>query len=306
MRIVVTGAAGFIGTPLSASLILRGHELTILTRTIRRTASRSARVQHVEWKPSDETSFVAEIDGCDAVINLAGENIAARRWTRKQKEKILTSRVLATRSLVRSIQKASRKPKILISASAMGYYGPRGDEPLDETASCGEGFLASTCKAWEAHAVRAEDFGVRVVRLRIGVVLGKDGGALRKMVPPFKLFLGGWLGSGRQWMSWIHIEDAVRLIDTCLSNDGLRGPVNVTAPEPVTNKVFSIALAQVLRRPCLMPVPPFALKLLLGEMAEELLLKGQRVIPKKVLDVGFEFRFPEIHGALEHILGAQK
>lgn len=306
MRIVITGATGFIGTPVSASLILKGHELTILTRRIRRTASRSARVRHVEWNPADETSFIDEIDGCDAVVNLAGENIAARRWTRKQKERILKSRILATRGLVRSIQRASQRPRVLINASAMGYYGPRGDELLDETASSGEGFLASTCKAWEAHAVRAEEFGVRVVRLRIGVVLGKEGGALAKMVPPFKLFLGGWLGSGKQWMSWIHLEDVVRLIDTCLNNDGLRGPVNVTAPEPVTNKVFSTALAQVLRRPCLMPVPPFALRLLLGEMADELLLKGQRVIPKKALDAGFEFRFPKIHRALEHILGAQK
>ncbi|OGX06577.1 MAG: TIGR01777 family protein [Omnitrophica bacterium RIFCSPLOWO2_12_FULL_50_11] len=306
MKIVITGATGFIGTPLSGLLICAGHHLTILTRALRRTASRSAHVQHVEWNPADEAGVVARVDGCDAVINLAGENIAARRWTKKQKEKILTSRVSATQCLVRSIQKAGVKPRVLISTSAMGYYGPRGDESLDETAPCGKGFLASTCKAWEAHAVRAEDFGVRVVRLRIGVVLGKGGGALEKMTPPFKCFLGGWLGSGEQWMSWIHLEDVVRLIDACLTNGNLKGPVNVTAPEPVTNKVFSIALAEALNRPCLMPVPSFALKVLFGEMADELLLKGQRVIPRKALDMGFEFRFPEIHGALESIFGVQQ
>lgn len=303
MKIVIAGATGFIGAPLSELLIRSGHELTLLTRRIRPTASLSARVRHVAWNPEDETSIVEEVGACDAVINLAGESVANKRWTKSQKEKILTSRVNATQILVRSIQKAKTKPNVLINASAMGFYGPRGDEVVDETDHVGDDFLARVCKAWEAHAIRAEDFNLRVVRLRIGVVLGKGGGALAKILPPFNLFIGGWLGSGNQWLSWIHLEDAVRLIDFCLTNDRARGAINLTAPEPVTNKQFSQALARTLKRPCVAPVPSLALKLLIGQMASELLLKGQRVIPKKALELGFSFRFPEIRSTLENLLG---
>jgi uncharacterized protein len=302
MKIVISGATGFVGTPLSEQLIRNGHELTILTREVRRTASRSARVRHVTWNPENEGSIVKEVDGSDTVINLAGEPIAAKRWTRAQKEKILTSRVNATHVLARSVKQAKDKPRIFINASAVGFYGPRANETLDETAHAGEGFLASTCKAWEAHAIRVADFGVREVRLRFGVVLEMNGGAMQKLLPPFKMFVGGWLGSGNQWMSWIHRDDVVRAIDFCLTDDDVKGAVNVTAPQPVTNKAFSIVLAQVLQRPCLLPAPSIAMRLMLGEMAQELLLTGQRVTPKKLIDAGFSFRFPEIRGTLESIL----
>jgi len=301
MKIVIAGATGFIGTPLSESLIRQGHELVILTRRIPETASRSAKVRYQSWRPEDETSTVEEVGDCDAVINLAGESVAQKRWTKTQKEKILTSRVNATQILVRSIERASQKPKVLINASAVGYYGPRGDEVIGEDESCGRGFLAGTCKAWEAHAIRAEDFGLRVVRLRIGVVLGKGGGALQKMVLPFQMFLGGWLGSGNQWLSWIHLEDVVNLITFCLTNEAMKGPVNLTAPEPVTNRVFSRELAKALHRPCLAPVPPFALKLLMGDMATELLLAGQRVMPKRAVQSRFPFRFPKLLAAFRSI-----
>jgi uncharacterized protein len=302
MKIVVTGATGFIGRQLSELLIRGGHELILLTRMLRHTASRSKQVQYVIWNPADETSVVNEVDGADAVINLAGESIAAKRWSKKQKERLLTSRVNATQIVAKSIQRASQKPKILLSASAVGFYGPRGNESIYEDGKTGHGFLAQTCQAWEAHAIRVEDFGSRVVRLRIGVVLGRGGGALEKILPPFRMFAGGTLGNGHQWMSWVHLNDIVRAIEFCLTHQEVRGAINLTAPAPVTNKAFSIVLAQLLKRSCFALVPPIALKLLMGEMADELLLQGQRVIPKKLLDAGFVFHYPELRGALEHIL----
>jgi uncharacterized protein len=302
MKIVIAGATGFVGTPLSALLIQEGHELTILTRKIQKTASRSKRVRHIEWNPEDESSVVREVDGTDAIINLAGESVVKKRWTKHQKKIIVTSRCNATQILVRSIRDAKSKPKVLLNASAVGFYGPRSGISLDESATPGKGFLANTCKAWEAHAVRAKDFGVRVVRLRIGAVFGKSGGALEKIVPPFRMFVGGALGSGNQWVSWIHLQDVVHIIHFCLTHESISGVVNVTAPQPVTNKVFSLVLAQVLKRPCLVPVPSIALKLLVGEMADELLVVGQRAIPKKMTEAGYVFQYPEIRGALQHIL----
>ncbi|OGW89064.1 MAG: TIGR01777 family protein [Omnitrophica bacterium RIFCSPLOWO2_01_FULL_50_24] len=300
MHIVIAGGTGFVGTPLAELLIRNGHELTLLTRTLRRTASRSAKVRHVEWNPEDESSTVREIDGCDAVINLAGEPIA-ERWSRRQKERIVTSRVNSTQILVHSIRAAARKPSVLINASAVGFYGPRGNESLDENSNGGKGFLASVCKAWEAHAIRAEDFGVRVVRIRIGLVLERSGGALQKMIPPFQMLIGGWLGTGNQWMSWIHRSDLIKLIEFCLTHGEVKGAVNAAAPKPVTNREFSNALARALRRPCWAPVPGFVLRILLGEMAGELLLEGQRVYPHAAPRAGFEFRYSEIREALDAI-----
>lgn len=301
MKIVIGGATGFIGTPLCELLIQNGHEIIILTRTLRRTASHSKLVRHVVWHPEDETSIVKEVDGSDAVINLAGESVVTC-WSKKQKEKILTSRVNATQILVKSIQRAAKKPKTLINASAIGYYGSCGNQQLDADSPAGKDFLASVCKAWEAHAIRAKDFGIRVVRVRIGIVLGKNGGALKKMLPPFKLGLGGWLGDGNQWMSWIHIDDVVRLIEFCLTHEQVRDAVVATSPKPVTNKVFSMVLAQVLKRPCFMPVPAFVLKILLGEMADALLLGSQQMGQKRMLSHGFSFKHLDIRGALEAIL----
>ncbi|MBI4000026.1 MAG: TIGR01777 family protein [Candidatus Omnitrophica bacterium] len=300
MKIVVTGATGFIGRSLTEALTKRGNEIIILSRrTI--SASDNSKIRYVRWNPEDSSSIVSEIDGIDAVINLAGEPIVGKRWSQKQKGKILSSRVNATQIIANSIRKAVNKPKVLINASAVGFYGSRQNELLAEDARSGDGFLAETCKAWEAHAIRVKDFDVRVVWLRTGIVLDKSGGALKMMLPPFKMFLGGWLGNGNQWMSWIAREDLIRLILFCLDHPAAKGPINAVAPQPVTNKAFSFVLAQVLKRPCLMPVPAFALKILLGEMSE-MLLTGQRVIPQKAGELGFSFHYPEIRHALETIL----
>ena len=300
MRLLITGATGFIGQSLTDFLLKEGHELALLTRSLPKAASHPS-TNWVVWSPNDETSIVREVDGIDGVINLAGEPVIGKRWTAAQKEKLLTSRVHATQILVRSIQKAARKPEVLVNASAIGYYGSRASDQLTEDASAGSDFLAGLTKAWEAHAIRAEDFGVRVVRLRIGVVLGKGGGALAKMLPPFRMGLGGWLGNGNQWMSWIHLYDLIRLIEFCLAREAISGAVNAVSPQPVTNKAFSMVLAQVLRRPCLFPVPAFVLKLLLGE-ASQILLSSQRIVSKAALSKGFAFRYPEIRRALESIL----
>lgn len=298
MKILLTGGTGLIGQMFIKAVLEKEHELIVLSRKKRQS---SHRLTYAVWNPEDETSIVSEADGVDAVVNLAGEPIAAKRWSKAQKEKMLTSRVNATQILARSIQKASKKPSVFINASAIGFYGPRGNELLDEAAPAGSGFLTDLCKAWEAHAIRVADFGVRVVRLRIGIVLAREGGALQKMLPPFQLGIGGWLGSGNQWMSWIHVRDVVRLILFCLKTNRIQGAVNATAPQPVTNKAFSMVLAQTIHRPCVAPVPEFALKLLLGEMAA-LLLTGQRVIPKKASELGFSFRHSDIRNALESLL----
>ena len=300
MKIVVAGASGFIGSALTQALLKRGDELILLSRSSR-TSSLPPKLRTVVWNPADETNIVNEVNGVDAVINLAGEPLVGKRWTRNQKEKIVKSRIGSTQIIANSIKKASLKPKVFINASAVGFYGPHGNETLVEDAKAGEGFLAELCKTWEARAIQVEDFNVRVVRLRTGIVLAKEGGALKLMLPPFKMFVGGWLGSGNQWMSWITREDLVRLIMFCLDHEEARGAVNAVAPQPVTNKAFSLVLAQVLKRPCLMPVPAFALKLLLGEVSE-MLLTGQRVLPKKAQALGFSFHNPEIRNALETIL----
>jgi len=300
MKILITGATGFIGQALVNALLKQDHRVIVVSRSARQLESREGRVRHVAWNPEDEKTVLREIDGTDAVINLVGEPIA-QRWTEKRKQKILKSRVQTARIIHQSIKEATVKPQVLINASAVGYYGARGNEALGEEAAPGSGFLAEVCKSWEAHAIRAEDFNVRVVRLRIGVVLDQGGGALKLMLPPFKLGLGGWLGSGNQWFSWIHREDLIQLVLFCLDHELIKGAVNAVSPLPVTNKVFSLVLAQVLKRPCLFPVPAFALKLLMGEMSE-MLLTGQRVVPRKAQEAGFSFQYPDIRKALEEIL----
>ena len=294
MRLLVTGGTGFIGTPLCRTLVRHGHELLILTR------SRSPEVtlpgtRSVAW---DAREWEQAISGVQGVINLAGEPLAAKRWSRGQKRRITESRVQTTRRLVDAIAASSTKPSVLVSASAVGYYGNRADEPLTESSAAGSGFLAKTCQAWEAEAQRAEHVGVRVVRLRIGVVLGPGGGALAKMAPPFQLFLGGPLGSGRQWMSWVHRDDVIGLIEWALTHPQLSGAVNATAPHPVTMRELCTCLGRVLHRPSWAPVPAMILRLGLGEMAE-LLLTGQRVIPDTALRAGYVFRFDDVERALE-------
>ena len=297
MKLVVTGATGFIGTPLCARLLEQGHTLTLFTHGSPRDAG-GATKRWVYWTPGVSGEWGTALDGADGVINLAGEPIAAKKWTHLQRHRIETSRTDGTNSLVQAIARVRVKPKFLISASAVGYYGPRGDETVTEETPPGDDFLSFVCREWEEEAKRAEQLGLRVARLRTGIVLGSGGGALAKMVEPFKLYIGGTLGSGQQWMSWIQLEDHVRLILELIGNTQASGPVNATAPNPVRNKEFCETLGKVLHRPCWAPVPGFALKLVLGDMAN-MLLTGQRVMPAAAQKLGFQFRYPTLEEALQ-------
>ncbi len=301
MRLVLTGGTGFIGTRLRESLVEKGHEVVVLTRQASRENQPGLRTRYFYWNPPEGGAWEKELEGMDGVINLAGEPIVGNRWTQKQKQEILESRAGATQAMVAAIRKTKRKPLFLINASAVGYYGPHGDEELTEGTPHGKDFLAQVCQAWEAHALRAEDFGLRVVRLRIGIVLERGGGALAKMLFPFQLGLGGPLGSGNQWMSWIHREDLIGLIHLLLEKKEVRGAVNATAPHPVRMREFAKTLARVLHRPAVFPVPGFVLRILLGEMAD-LLLTGQRVLPRQALALGYPIKFPGLEEALRAIL----
>jgi uncharacterized protein (TIGR01777 family) len=297
MRLVIAGASGFIGSMLVKSLLKQGHALTLLTR---RPSPNAGQKHWIVWQPGVPGEWEKCVDSADGIINLAGEPIAAKRWTEGQKEKIRHSRIATTRSVVSAIAKARVKPKFFINASAVGFYGPRGDEQLSEDSSAGKGYLAAVCAAWEEEAKRAQELGLRVALLRTGIVLGKGRGALAKMAPPFKLFLGGPLGSGRQWMPWIHIDDVVGMILFLMDNEGASGAFNVTAPNPVTMKDFSEALGNALHRPSWAPVPAFALKLMLGEMAD-MLISGQRATPDAALRLGYRFKYPTIEQALQSL-----
>jgi len=287
MRVLVTGGTGFIGAALCHALTGAGHAVTVVTRDPAHIAAAA-----IGWE-----RVSAAVRETDALVNLAGEPLGSRRWSVRQKELIRQSRVLATRTLVDAIAGAEPRPRVLVNASAVGYYGPRDDEPLDESAGPGAGFLADVCRAWEQEALKAEDLGLRVVRLRLGVVLAADGGALARMLPPFRAFVGGPIGSGRQWMSWIHRDDVTGIVVDALANDGYHGPVNATAPQPVTNRDFAKLLGRTLARPVWLPTPAFALRLALGEMAE-LLLSGQRVLPGIAERLAYQWRYPELSGAL--------
>jgi len=281
---------------LCARLVAQGHALTLLTRGSPDTNTGTQRWLH--WTPGTLRDWDAALDGVDGVINLAGEPIAAKKWTYTQRQRIEKSRIDATRSLVQACAKARQKPRFLINASAVGYYGPRGDDMITEATPPGADFLSLVCQAWEKEAQKAEEMGMRVVRLRLGIVLGPGGGALAKMAQPFRFFLGGPLGSGKQWMSWIQLDDLVRLFLAAIENPAIHGAVNATAPNPVQNKEFSRTLGKVMRRPSWAPVPALALKLALGEMAQ-MLLTGQRVVPAAAEKLGFEFRYADLQAALE-------
>jgi uncharacterized protein (TIGR01777 family) len=280
MNVLLTGSRGLVGSSLMPALAANGHRVTPLS--------------HAQPWP--------ELPRPDAVVHLAGENIATGRWTAEKKARIRDSRVELTRRLCETVAKLSPPPRVVICASAVGFYGNRGDEVLREESAPGAGFLAEVCCDWETATKPAADAGIRVVHLRFGVVLSPAGGALAKMLTPFKLGLGGVLGDGRQWMSWIALDDAVGVIGHALADDALHGPVNVVAPEPATNHDFTRTLARVLLRPAIFPVPAFALRLALGEMADALLLSSQRVEPARLIASGHRFRFPELEGALRHLL----
>jgi uncharacterized protein (TIGR01777 family) len=298
MRVVIAGGSGLLGGLLGDALQREGHDLVVLTRG---QARRNGGTRYVTWTPDGTASgpWTTEIEGASAVVNLAGESIAGHRWTARHKERIRESRVMATRSLVTAIGHAAQPPGVLISGSAVGYYGPCGDEVVTESTLAGGDFLASVAVAWEAEALAAED-RTRVVLIRTGIVLARDGGALPEMLPPFWFGAGGPVGSGRQYWPWIHWRDWVDLARFAIRTPALSGPLNATAPAPVTNRDFARALGRAIRRPAFMPAPAFALRLLLGEMADALLLSGQRAVPAKAEELGFSFTY----GAVDHALQA--
>jgi uncharacterized protein (TIGR01777 family) len=296
MRVAISGSSGLIGTALRRHLANAGHEVVRLVRGAPGPGD-------VTWDPAAGRLDERDLAGIDAVVNLSGAGIGEHRWTDEYKREVLDSRVEATSTLARALADATDGPRVLLSGSAIGFYGDRGDEQLDEGSSRGTGFLAEVCEAWEHATEKAEAAGVRVVHLRTGIVLSPDGGALKKQLPLFKLGLGGRFGAGRQWQSWISIDDEVAAIEHLLTSDA-RGPVNLTAPNPVTNREFADTLARVLRRPSFLPVPSFGPKLLLGgELAEALLFDGQRVLPRVLEHDGYAFAHPQLEPALRALLG---
>ncbi len=298
MRVLVSGATGLIGSALVRGLSADGHAITPVVRP-----SAKGRPDGVLWDPEAGTLDINGLEGHDAVVHLAGENIAGDRWTPERKARIRDSRVGGTRLLCDSLRRLDRPPRVLVCASATGYYGNRGREVLREESPPGEGFLAEVCREWEAATEGAARKGLRVVNLRIGMVLSPEGGALAKMLPAFRAGAGGRIGSGEQYMSWIALPDLVGVIRHALSSASLDGPVNAVAPQPVTNREFTKTLGRVLGRPTVALLPAFAARLLFGEMAEELLLSGARVEPAKLLSSGYRFLHPELEGALRGMLG---
>ncbi|NDD64644.1 MAG: TIGR01777 family protein [Acidobacteria bacterium] len=299
MRVLVTGATGTIGRELCRRLLEQGNEVRVLTR--RAGPSPIPGATAWQWNPLGELPPPEALAGVEAVVHLAGEPVAGGRWTPDLKQRIRDSRVVGTNNLVAAILREAVPPRVLVGASAVGFYGDRGEQPLDESCSRGAGFLCEVCHDWEEAYRPVETVGVRLALLRIGVVLSRSGGALERMLLPFRLGLGGRLGSGRQWFPWIHIDDILGLIELALFNDQISGVVNGVSRQPVTNEQFTVALARALRRPVFLPVPEFALRLLAGEMAS-VVLASQRVIPRAAMSAGYQFRFAEIDSALRDIV----
>jgi uncharacterized protein (TIGR01777 family) len=299
MKILITGATGLIGRAICRRLADEAHQLVVLSRRPEGAGIEGAKV--FRWEPALGPPESGVWEGVDAVIHLAGEPVAASRWTDEQKRRIRDSRVIGTRHLLEGIKEATDRPKILVSGSAVGFYGNRGDEHLDERSAPGQGFLPDVCRQWESEALRGQAMGVRVVLVRTGVVLSTNGGALEKMLLPFKLGLGGRIGDGRQWFPWIHIDDIAGIFCHALFSAGLSGPVNGVAPGIVSNGEFTDALAAALRRPVIFSVPEFVLKIVMGEMAE-VVLHSQRVIPRVAIDSGYRFRFQMLRPALRSLL----
>ncbi len=305
MKIVIAGGTGFLGRPLCTALIGDGHEVVVLTRNAQTRTPDGTRA--VTWDLDRALSpWASELDGAGAVINLSGEPIAGRRWSAAQKRRIEDSRVIATRRLAAAISEASVPPPVFISGSGVGFYGACGSDVVTEATGAGHDFLAGVCRRWEGQAVAASAAQTRVVCLRTGLVLAHDGGALPPMLPPFRLGVGGRLGSGRQYWPWIHRTDWVTLVRFLIASPDAVGPVNATAPTPVTNAEFTTELGRALGRPTYFPVPRLALRILLGEMADSLLLSGQRALPVKAQQLGFTFTYPTLSLALDAVLHHRK
>jgi len=301
MKIILFGGSGFLGSHLIQKLAATGHEVILVTRrpnSLVDTVPASVSVK--SWFPLEGLSSI--INGSDAVVNLIGESIGAKRWSPARKQEILSSRVDTTRSVVNAIGRTTRKPSVLLNASAVGYYGNVPDGEIVETHPSGNDFLADVCARWEAEALKVEQFGVRVVMPRSGLVLSDDGGALPRMLLPFRLFAGGTLGSGKQWVPWIHIDDEVNAMIYALGNSEISGPINSTAPEAVTMKQFCAAIGKAMHRPSWAPVPAFVLRTILGEMADALVLGGQKAVPTRLLESGFEFKYRKVEEAFRSIL----
>jgi uncharacterized protein (TIGR01777 family) len=304
MRILVSGSSGFLGTAIVESLAGQKHQVVRIVRP--GTAAKNAgpdRAQEVTWDPVAGQFGAAAAEEADALIHLAGASIADGRWSASRKKVIRTSRIDATRHLIGALAKLQSPPRIIVAASAVGYYGNRGDETLTEQSTPGNDFLAEACREWEAETARGAEFGARVVSLRFGIILAAHGGALPKMALPFKLGAGGRLGNGRQWMSWLTLAEVVNIVHFALANSQLAGPVNAITPNPVRNGEFTAVLAKTLHRPALFPAPAFALRLALGEMADGLLLASQRVIPSKLTNASYRFQQADLAGALANVLG---
>ena len=302
MKVVIAGGSGFLGRALSGHLVARGHEVVILTRGAHLPGSTGAKA--VEWHPDGSPNpgaWANEIDGAGAIVNLSGAGLADKRWSRRRKEELRQSRIQPTRSLVAAIRAAAVKPAVFVQGSAVGFYGASDEQVIDESFPPGQDFFGQLCVAWEAEAHPAAALGCRLVIVRSGVVLGHGGGALEKLIPPFRFFVGGPIASGRQYMSWIHLADWIAFVTMALETPSVSGVVNATAPTPVTNEDFSRALGRALRRPSWLRVPGFALRLLVGEVADQALIVGQRVVPKRAQEMGFAFKYPDVDSALAQV-----
>jgi len=298
MKVLITGSSGLVGSALTDFFVANGDEVIRLLR-------RSARADSPVWDPENGEIDLAGVRDISAVVHLAGDNLGEGRWNVRKKNSILNSRVKGTQLLSEFFAATEHKPNVIVSASAVGYYGNRGEERVDEASELGKGFLADVCRQWEEATASAVDVGIRVANLRLGLILSAEGGALKKMLLPFRIGLGGVIGSGKQYMSWVSIDDVTGMIQHIIANKAVRGPVNLVSPNPVSNREFTKTLGQVLNRPTIFPMPAFAARIAFGEMADELLLSSTRVIPKKLMDSSYEFRHPELGDAFEHLLNRE-
>jgi len=296
MKVLISGASGLVGKAISEPLSKEGHQILSLVR------KEPKNQDEVRWNPEKEVKEISKLEGVDAVVHLAGENVGDGRWTEEKKKRIRDSRVIGTKVLCDALLKLSTPPELFISASAIGYYGDRGDEILTEESSAGNDFLAKTCVEWEDASEGLQERGIRLIHARFGVILSKEGGALDKMLTPFKLGIGGRIGDGTQYMSWIAIDDVIAITEYLLRDKNLSGKFNLTSPNPVTNLEFTKTLGKIISRPTFFFVPKFALRIAFGEMADAALLSSTRVIPKRLVDSGFKFKFSNLENALRHIL----